>query len=154
MRPGPVDIVRSGYQQGCPVPLLVIAGEIETEAQAIRADMPALESRLDTGIALVQPVAIADHTEAEGILVNVDGGVALAGPALLGVIEEAGKIQVKALFAFPADFEIHDHVVGRSAFGYMHPDLGYMQVLFDAVPQALKQGRIEILTGDLAQLGS
>ena len=154
MRSRPVDVAGSGLQQRGLVPLLVIAREIEAELEPVRAHVAPLEAGLNAGVALAQPVAIADHAEAEGVLVDVHGRVALPGPSLLGVIQEAGQIQVEALLAFHADLEVHDHVIRHFAFGDVHPDFGDAEFLLDAVPQAFEQRRVEILAGDLTDLGA
>ena len=153
MRPGPVDVAGSGFEQGSPVPLLVIAGKIETQLEPVGAHVAPLVAGLDAGVALVQAVAIADHAEAEGVLMNVHGGVALSGPALLGVIEEAGQVQVETLFALGADLEVHDHVVRHVAFDDVHADIRHVEFLLDAASQAFEQRWVEILAGDLAQFG-
>src|SRR5690242_1950992 len=123
------------------------AREIEAELQPVGADVFSLKSGFDPGVALIEPVAIADHTEAERVPIDVHGGVTLAGPALLGVIQEPGEIEIEALLVLGADLEIDDDVVRRAAFGHVHPDIRGVKLLLDAVRQALKQRLIEVLAG-------
>ena len=132
----------------------MITREIEAETQPVRTDVAPLVAGLDAGVALAEPVAIADHAEAEGILVDVHGRMALPRPALLGVVQEAGQIQVEALLAFRADLEVDDHVIRHVTLGDVHPDIGDVEILLNAVAETFEHRRVEILAGDLTQLGT
>src|SRR5689334_5002382 len=99
----PIDVVRSGQQQRGLVPLLVIARKIKSKLEPVRAHVTPLEACLDTGVTLGQLVAVADHAEAESVVIDVDRRVALSRPSLRRVIQEPRQIQVEALLALHAD---------------------------------------------------
>jgi hypothetical protein len=133
--------------QGILIPLVVVAFELEAEAEFVAAKVLVLVLAVDAGEALVEGVPVTGESEEEGVLLDGEPGCSSAAPPIAGVVDELAEGDVGADFrSFHFKFDPHmlrsigaedvmGHFLGREFF-------------LEAVGQTVEDPGVEFLTDE------
>src|ERR1019366_3798561 len=133
------------------VPLIVIALGLETEADAIAEEALVFVARAETGVAFVEPVAVADQAQGEGMLAGGKAGRAAAAPALLGIVDKLIEIEIGGNLGgldFEFDADLLRALTADDAVG----DLAGAQLLFQIGGERIEAGGVQLLADESDQL--
>src|ERR1039458_4547861 len=153
---------------GARVPLIVIALGLETVANAIAEESLVFVARAEAGVAFVEPVAVADQAQGEGMLAGGETGRAAAAPALLGIVNKLIEVKIGGDlgdldFKFNADLLrvlAADDAVGNLAgaqlllqIGGERIEAGGVELLADEGDQLMAQAEADLVGGFGAEVG-
>ena len=129
---------------GAGVPLIVIALDLEAEAEAIAEKALVFVARAEAGVAFVQPVAVADQAQREGMLADGETGRAASAPTLLGIVDKLIEVEIGGDLG-GLDFKFDADLLGALAADDAVGDLAGAQLLFQIGGERIEAGGVQLL---------
>src|SRR5271157_1317263 len=137
--------------EGARVPLVVIALDLEAEADAIADEALVFVVHAEAGVAFVEPVAVADQAKREGMLAGGEAGCAASAPALLGVVDKLVEVEIGGHLGrldFEFDADLFRVLPADDAVG----DLAGAQLLFQIGGERIETRGVQLLADEGDQL--